>query len=147
MSHEVGRAAKALISVEDNRYVFVAGRRGRLNLPGGGIAMVGVRPETLKEALDRELYEELGMRVTELSGLTHIGCVEGWVTPADAARKLAHWTVFRGVYERTVEDLVIPAGSEITGIEVLTAAEFQAHPAAYDLARMAVGLEAGGITT
>jgi 8-oxo-dGTP diphosphatase len=68
--------AYAVIRTTDNRLAFVAGKAGRLFLPGGGV-QPGERPE---DALLREIIEEIGWRAHILDSVgraTQFLAVEG----------------------------------------------------------------------
>jgi 8-oxo-dGTP pyrophosphatase MutT (NUDIX family) len=140
MSYGVRLAAKAVVSIDRNRYVFVAGQRGMFNLPGGGVETIGTRTESYQEALDRELQQEIGIGLSALSGLVQVGPVKGLTTPADGTTRPTRWMVFRGQLEQPFDTLAIPAESEITAIAGLTLSECIEYPNMSELARQAVVL-------
>lgn len=88
----VRRASKLILFNPDRDVILVAGKSGRLNLPGGGID-VGENPQ---DALFRELYEEMGLEKSQLEKTVEVSCIQGLVTSGGAERtkSLARWTVF-----------------------------------------------------
>lgn len=88
----VRRASKLILFNPDRDVILVAGKSGRLNLPGGGID-VGENPH---DALFRELYEEMGLEKSQLEKTVEVSCIQGLVTSGGVERtkSLARWTVF-----------------------------------------------------
>lgn len=85
----VRETAKIILETWDGDFLFVAGQRGKLNLPGGGVDA----GETAKEAALRELHEEAGINVDEISDLREAITVRGPITPANAPPQIAEWKV------------------------------------------------------
>lgn len=139
---EVRRAAKVLLRADDEKLVFVAGRRGMFNLPGGGIDSVvtsdGVREEAAMSALYRELQEELGIHENQVRDVEEVCGTWDIVTPERGRAKLAVWSVFMGTLDIPASELVCPGDSEITAIETMTPAECLAHPNMSKLAKHAI---------
>ena len=115
----VRETAKIVLETADGDYLFVAGKRGKLNLPGGGIDT----GETAEKALLRELYEETGIDTDKISDLRQVIDLRGPITPANAPQRIAHWTVFAGKTSMSAAELSIPSDSETTEITSLSASE------------------------
>ncbi len=130
----VREAAKIILSTEDDDIVFVAGKRGMLNLPGGGID----EGETPEEALLRELEEETGLRGEDIISLEKVLELQGPITPADGTKKIARWTVFAAGIHQPIEKLSIPTASEITAITTLKEKQCLAEPRVLRMAKAAI---------
>lgn len=115
----VREAAKIVLETADGNYLFVAGKRGKLNLPGSGIDT----GETAEQALLRELHEEIGIDADKISDLRQVIDLRGPITPANAPQRIAHWTVFAGKTSMSAAELSIPSDSETTEITSLSASE------------------------
>lgn len=127
------RAAKAILTREDtDEIIFVAGKRGMMNLPGGGIdntLIDGIMQyESPEAAARRELEEEIGLGNEQVPYLTEIGATWGDVTTASGKELLAKWSLFSGQLAVEPHTLVIPENSEITAIEWMTPRECLNHP-------------------
>lgn len=113
-------AAKGLFRFADGdaeSYLFVAGRRGRMNLPGGGIDPF----EESIDALRREIKEEIG--AVDLEDIHEIGEVIDIVTPQCGPPMQRRWHVFGGVIGGTIDDIRLPDGSEIIDFDTFTPTE------------------------
>lgn len=130
----VRETAKVILSTDKEDVVFVAGKRGMLNLPGGGVD----EGETPEEALLRELEEETGLRSDDIISLEKVLELQGPITPADGTKKIAHWTVFAAGIHEPVEKLSIPTASEITEITALKKEQCLADPRVLRMARSAI---------
>lgn len=125
-------AAKGILYTPDGRIVVVAGKRGMFNLPGGGLDD-NEAPET---ALYREVYEELGVSVNDLTDVRSIGGTWGIVTPESGISKKAVWHLFEGTLRIASEEL--QCSSEITAVDSLSVSEIIDHPNMSKLAQQAV---------
>ena len=131
---ETRQTAKALIYCPGQTFLFVAGKRGIWNLPGGGIDP----GETALRALLREADEEVQGLSACITPPVETFSVQGPTTHADGTTKTAHWRVFQANLLVPAHALVIAAGSEITDITTLTPQECLAHTNMSALAQMAV---------
>jgi len=118
-------AAKIVLGLEgSDECVFVAGSRGRLNLPGGGID----EGETAEEALFKELYQELRATPEQVYGLSEIGAT--WsneaFTSSEGLPVRPRWKVFAGRLAVARSDLRF--ASEITRQRVMTPEAYLALP-------------------
>lgn len=96
------------------QYAYVTGKRGMVNLPGGGKR----KGELLAEALERELAEELGITfdsVTDLKRARNLD-VTSSVRTAAGELKVAQWQLFTGQLAVHSSELYMPEGTEITSI-------------------------------
>lgn len=131
------QASKAILHTPENKIVFVAGKRGMLNLPGGGIDA----GESSTTALYREIHEELGLEPHDIRKLEELGGTWGEVTTTSGEARRAVWHVHEG-------NLLIPAegltpSNEITGVRLLSADECLRHDNMSMLAKQAVLLSLG----
>ncbi len=131
---EIRYTAKGLVGCENKKMVFVAGKRGMWNLPGGGID----EGETAKDAFLREADEEVDNFSDHFTDPVEAFTVQGPTTSADGVRKLAHWVVFESALLIPSSKLSVPADSEITAITAFTPEECLGHPNMSDLAKSAV---------
>lgn len=125
-------AAKGILYTPDRRIVVVAGKRGMFNLPGGGLDA----NETPRDALYREVYEELGVTENDLSDVQAIGGTWGVITPEHGETKRAVWHLFEGTLQVSTDELQY--SNEITAVDSLSATEILNHPNMSQLARQAV---------
>ncbi len=137
-------AGKGLISCDDNeRYVFVAGRRGMWNLPGGGLDP----GESYKDAFLREADEEIENFSSMMTDPVEVCRVKGIVTPANRSREMAYWKVFRASLLVPHALLSIAEDSDITGITAFTREECLTHNNMSELAKEAIRLVSLEVTT
>lgn len=133
MTLPVREAAKAILYTPNGEVLLAAGKRGMLNLPGGGLD--GDLPGM---ALMRELDEELGIRAVDLvHPLEHVGMIEGGVTDGRGMGRTACWALFSG----HLRDEALPAPrAEITGLDSLLpeVAARLGYPVMSDLAARAI---------
>jgi len=115
--------SKCIIQLTDKyadateKILLVAGARGILNLPGGGID----KHETPEQALLRELQEEIGIIKGEhLTNVHEILGLEGETSSKEGEHRLSQWNIFRGKLIIPFEKITIPINSEITRLEFLT---------------------------
>lgn len=127
----VRTASKLLMRTGEGKFVTVAGKRGMLNLPGGGIDS----GETPYDALMREVHEELGVDPGQLRNAYEVGATWGKVTTEDAVGRLAVWHVFSATFTGRLDSLE-PA-NEITDMKLLTRPEICAHENMSRLAKQA----------
>ena len=130
-------AAKLLLRTDQNEIVFVAGKRGMLNLPGGGIDM----GESSTDALYREIREELGLESNDIGALEEVGGTWADITTADGEAKRAVWHVYEAGLLKSQHDIV--ANSEITAVQTLSTSECLDHENMSILAKQAVLLSMG----
>lgn len=133
---DIRPAAKGIIRCADNSIVLVAGKRGRFNLPGGGIEA----HESELDAFYRESCEELDLEPHDLGAVQESFCLQDEVTTDAGIRKIARWTVFKATLLIPTTALHIPHSSEVTAIETCMPAALQNHPNISRLARTAVGI-------
>lgn len=127
--------AKGLISCENNeKLVFVAGKRGMWNLPGGELE-VG---ETYYDAFIREANEEVERFSSYITEPVECCRVKGIVTPSDNTRKMTYWRVLRASLLVPHNILTIAEGSDITAIAAFTPEECLRHDNMSKLAQKAV---------
>lgn len=115
--------SKCIIQLTDKyadateKILLVAGARGVLNLPGGGIDKF----ETPEQALLRELQEEIGIiKGKHLINIHEILGLEGETSSKEGEHRLSQWNIFRGKLIIPFEKIIIPDDSEITRVEFLT---------------------------
>lgn len=139
MSHTLEKrpAAKGLITTGDDLLIFVAGKRGQLNLPGGGY---NPADESAEDALFREVREELGITPDLLDDVKKAFPIpiEGVTTSAEGIQRLASWTVFEASLIIPAGELAIQTDSEITAMATVSTRECQDHPNMSNLARFTV---------
>lgn len=131
------RASKIILHTPEDEIVFVAGKRGMLNLPGGGID----EGETSTTALYREIYEELGLKPQDIETIEELGGTWGDVTTADGEARRAVWHVHEGGLLLPLQELV--PSHEITGVQLLSAEACLNHDNMSALAKRAVLLSLG----
>lgn len=136
-SIEKRRASKVLLRTDNNDIIFVAGKRGMLNLPGGGIDA----GESSIDALYREIREELGLESNDIAALEEVGGTWADVTTASGKKIGALWQVHEAALLKSSGDLV--ASNEITAIETLSPEECLSHENMSVLAKQAVLLSMG----
>jgi hypothetical protein len=133
-------AVKGIIPVENDRFIFVAGKSGRLNLPGGApIAADGNDP--IKTFL-RESTEEIGLGGNDLSNVRPAFPfpLRGAVTSCEGVAGLAVWTVVKTDVCEVENELYVPSGSEVTDITCLSAEQCFTQPDMSGLAKAAIYL-------
>jgi 8-oxo-dGTP pyrophosphatase MutT (NUDIX family) len=135
-------AVKGIIPVEHDRFIFVVGESGRLNLPGGA-PVAADSNDPLKTFL-RESREEIGLGINDLSNIRPAFPfpLRGAVTSCEGIAGLAIWTVFKTDACEVEKELFVPSGSEVTDITCLTAEECFAQPDMSGLAKAAMYLYA-----
>lgn len=139
---ETRHAAKVLLWTDRQELVFVAGKRGMLNLPGGGIDTIetvdGSYKESSHDALYRELHEELGLYREQLSRVAEVCGTWDTITPEFGLARRALWSVFTANLCIPARELIVPPKSEITEIETMTPQNCLAHSNMSKLAKHAV---------
>ncbi len=133
---EIRVSAKGLVSCGDQSFVFVAGRRGMWNLPGGGINS----GETADMAFIREANEEIANFSNISTSPVNAFTIEGQVTSDNDVSLLARWVVFRAALIVPSAELSIPENSEITAITTFSADECLQRNNVSKLAQSAVRL-------
>ena len=137
-------AAKVLLTLRErpDEYIFVAGERGRLNLPGGGIDM----GEDAQEALLRELAEELNLTPEQIAHLEEIGGTKARVDTKSGEIKTAVWHLFEGELDMSPDELSY--GSEVTNLAIMSVEQYssladtQTSKLAKNALRFSTGIDA-----
>lgn len=131
---EIRSAVKGLVTTEDSKILFVAGKRGMWNLIGGGIDP----GETADQAFMREIEEEVTGMSRSIDSPRRLFDIEGKITTAEGVHKLARWTVFKTGLIVPFKEIAGYKSNEITAVTSLTPDECFASRNMSDLAKLAV---------
>lgn len=126
--------AKLVLTSPDNTIVLPYGPSGRLNLPGGGLEP----HERPIDGLARELEEEIGLPISEISRLRLVGKKMFSVTTASGEPRHRMWNIFSGRTELNSSDFMF--GEEIQGVASLRSEQMYGHKKVNRSAKVAVAL-------
>lgn len=115
-------AAKGILLTSDGDVLLVAGKSGRLNLPGGGID----EGENAEDALCRELYEEIGLSKENLGNIIPVSCIQGGVTSGSGENFMARWSIFSVTANKRSIDALTP-GDDIKDIVKIAPSEIMGY--------------------
>lgn len=131
----VRRAAKVILFTDRDEIVTVTGKSGRINLPGGGVD----DRESVEIALQRELYEELGLKLGHLGVLEAYGRVSGEVT-SNGRPLIAEWNVYGADLKIPVVELYPQNEQEIRAFGAAPRGNLLNNPQVSTLAKQAITL-------
>jgi 8-oxo-dGTP pyrophosphatase MutT (NUDIX family) len=119
-------AVKGIIPIENNEFIFVVGKSGRANLPGGGPEPGDADHEEFDTDVAtflREAEEEIGLSDNELHNIRPAFpfTIQGQTTSAEGIERLAIWTVLTADLWVTQSSLRIPDNSEVKEIVTMNA--------------------------
>ena len=138
----IRESAKGLVKDINDLNVLVAGKHGRLGLPGGGLKEIELNDTIVEEfeteAFFREIKEEIGLDREELINVDELFLLEGETTSEQGISRLTFWTVFKADIPFSYAELFIPYGSEITGITGMTNNECLADSSVHDFTKRAI---------